>query len=253
MSKSKFLTIHTRISDVGIVLFEGDSDPSASGAASQMAAILGLVNTESRCVSKNLITIVETILKKNNLNISDLNFIAAHTGPAPHTTLRVVLATINGIAFTNNIECIGVNGLEALIDENKSEDYITIALLNAYGKEIYYGFMQDVGLVSGSAPVEQFLGDICPLILSDRRSTVPVILSEPEASRRTNVLYAASPRFVGNAAALHKDLILKYFPDAVAAETDIASIETIGRMTFEKYRSVHNIEHEIMPVYLKNL
>ena len=57
------------------------------------------------------------MLKQHALTFSGLAFIAAHQGPAPFTTLRVCLTTVNGFAFATQVPLIGVNGLKELVDE----------------------------------------------------------------------------------------------------------------------------------------
>ncbi len=50
------------------------------------------------------------------LRFLDLAFIAAHQGPAPFTTLRVCLTTVNGFAFATGMPLIGINGLQELVE-----------------------------------------------------------------------------------------------------------------------------------------
>ena len=69
------------------------------------------------------------MLKNSRLTFRRFAFVAAHQGPAPFTTLRVCLTTVNGFAFATGVPLIGVNGLQELIVQHKRADSITVALL----------------------------------------------------------------------------------------------------------------------------
>src|SRR5579862_7433876 len=64
--------------------------------------------------SSHLIPYLDTLLKKNNVTLDDLSFIAIDQGPGAFTSLRVSIATVNGIAYAHKIPLIGVHGLDAL-------------------------------------------------------------------------------------------------------------------------------------------
>lgn len=95
--------------------------------------------------SSYLIPFLETLLKDNNVSLKDLSFIAVDKGPGAFTSLRATIASVNGIAFAQQIPLIGVNSLEALqmqaVLEMEAEGlrprYI-ISLLNAYNNDAYF-------------------------------------------------------------------------------------------------------------------
>ena len=122
-----FVVIHARFQDAQWGIFRDGILIAESGDSSKK-------------ISKNALPLLEDLLNTHKISLSDLSFIAAHQGPAPFTTLRVCLSLINGIAFARGIPLVGVNGLEALLDDFKQPDHPTILLLNAFSKEVYYGF-----------------------------------------------------------------------------------------------------------------
>ena len=91
---------------------------------------------DKKQVSALLITTIHDILREHATKITDLQFIGAHAGPAPFTTLRSALATVNGIAFTTHIPLVAVNGLDAFCTQNQE---VTL-ILNAFCEDIYYGY-----------------------------------------------------------------------------------------------------------------
>src|SRR5271155_4901602 len=121
--------------------------------------------------SSTLIPTLDTALKAHDLRLSDLAFIAANQGPGPFTTLRVVIATINGIAFASNITLVGVDGLNALMQEYKDPSCDrTICMLNAFNHDVYYAYYDEAdNLVTGAANAEQFLHEIAQSLTSAQR------------------------------------------------------------------------------------
>ncbi len=95
--------------------------------------------------SSHLIPLLDSLLQKNNLNFTDLSFMAVDKGPGAFTSLRVTIATVNGLAFAQQLPLIGISGLEALahqvfslIPEVKDKPDMVVCLLNAYNNDVYY-------------------------------------------------------------------------------------------------------------------
>lgn len=92
--------------------------------------------------SSNLVPLIQDLLTRNNLALQDLSFIAVDKGPGAFTSLRAVIASINGIAYASAIPLIAVNSLEALVAELKAtvdrEHGMVAAVLNAYGNDVYF-------------------------------------------------------------------------------------------------------------------
>lgn len=92
-----------------------------------------------REASKELILAVNDVLTSMSIALSELTYIACNIGPAPFTTLRTVVVTVNGLGFATDIPLIGVNGLLCLAQEVHHQNYQrTYAINNAFGSEVYY-------------------------------------------------------------------------------------------------------------------
>ena len=66
-------------------------------------------NTSS-CIIQHL----QGILANNKLHLNNLVFIAINNGPGAFISLRVAIATVNGIHAAIGIPLVGINGLQAL-------------------------------------------------------------------------------------------------------------------------------------------
>lgn len=94
--------------------------------------------------SKTLIPTIQKILKRNSISLQEIAAIGVNQGPGPFTSLRIIITTVNGIAFATHISLIGCNSLDALLQENQDDRWpITIALLNACNNDVYFAIQKD--------------------------------------------------------------------------------------------------------------
>ena len=213
-----FLTVHARYHDVQWGLF-------------QDGRLLISEAVESKKMSKQFIILLDSMLRQRNLSLKDLSFIAVHQGPAPFTTLRVCLSTVNGIGFATGLPLIGVNGLDALLDEHTHAhdgSQATVVLLNAFANDIYYGLYDHTSNKRslGYAPGKEFLTTL-----------------------KQN--YSGPITFLGNAYDMYKEQIEQLFSsNAHKLPIDMVSLEQIAQTAFTKWNNKET-EQQIMPVYLK--
>ena len=57
--------------------------------------------------SAHLIPVLQKMLTENNIELSDISFIALDQGPGAFTSLRVTLTTANALSFAKKIPLIG--------------------------------------------------------------------------------------------------------------------------------------------------
>lgn len=111
-------------------------------------------------ICKLLIITFQNLLNKCNKKLTDINFIGVVNGPGPFTTLRSIIATVNGIHFTENIPVIPINGLECLYKEHKSNDIVTVALLQAYNFDVYFMYQKNNQTISGYKNIQLLLNEL---------------------------------------------------------------------------------------------
>jgi len=181
--------------------------------------------------SADLVPSLNELLTSCRLTIKDLSFIAVNQGPAPFTTLRVVIASMNGVGFATQVPLIGVDGIKALLEESyDSSDVPTIALLDAFTNDVYCAFKDiDRGIQSGCMPIVALLQEIKTRFDGQHM------------------------RFVGNGAILHKELIIKEFADrAVVSDAfSTCSLGTVARLGLEKWCNQEGLHQQLLPLYLK--
>lgn len=181
---------------------------------------IALQNLDKKIVSAFLMPSLIDLLKKSRLMFQDLSFIGVHSGPAPFTTLRVGITTVNGIGFATHIPLIPVNGLELLSTIYK--DYVV--LLNAFCDDVYIGINGKVLCQNINTFIEQQQ-------YSDKIVT-----------------------YIGNAVPLHQ----KRIEDALGSKAHFlteyphqASIDMIAKSAYTKWLDKQDITAQVLPVYLK--
>ena len=213
-----FLAVHARYKDVQLGIFKENN-------------LIESAADESKKISKNFLGLLDDMLKKHHLRFNDLAFIAAHQGPAPFTTLRVCIATVNGFAFATGVPLIGVNGLEELIERHKSDTMVTVALLNAFSHEVYYAIHDPAvnETTFGYAPAINFLEGLA------KSSANPFA-------------------FVGNGIDLYDESIKQIMGNrAHFVSSEIVSLEQVAQKALTKWDSKDNKDRHshLMPIYLK--
>lgn len=187
--------------------------------------------------SSHLIPVLDELLQKNNCSLSHMLFLAVHVGPGPFTTVRVVVTTANGLAFATGLPLIGVNGLQGLLHECDTYDApYKIALLNAFGNDVYCGVSSRDGSYTYSLQSKAHLSDFLSNLLQD-------------ASDKRVV-------FCGNGIELCKDILENHlykqdFSCAVVHQTP--SLATIGKLAWQTYSVSEPTCGQLEPLYLKNV
>ena len=187
---------------------------------------------DKRHASKLFIPFLDQLCLRNNINLSELSFCAVNCGPGPFSTLRSIIASVNGLHSATNVPLVGIDGLDATFLELYDNTYAnTIVLLNAFNNEVYYLIAhQDKILAKGYKKIDTFLTDI-----NHQLDNEPI-------------------HFMGNGTALYSDLIKQACGNnAIIKENNppMCSIEIIGRLGLETF--IHQSESHgyLMPLHLK--
>jgi tRNA threonylcarbamoyladenosine biosynthesis protein TsaB len=220
---TKFLVVHSTYTAVEIGIFCGKE-------------LIEAKLLDHKRASKELMLCLSAQLKNNRLTLQDLEFIGAHQGPGPFTTLRVVIASVNGLAFAVHKPLIGVDGLDALLKEYTDTNYpITVAVLNAFANDVYYAVQTPTGTQKGCAQRVKLFNELAS---SYKDKTVRFIGSGAE-------LYAQELR------ALFQDKLV--IPEPTPA---ICSLVQVGAMAFEQFQQLAanncDFTYQLTPLYLKS-
>ena len=177
--------------------------------------------------TKLLISELDKLLDNLKIRLSNLDFIAVSRGPAPFTTLRVLLSTINGIALATQIPLIGIDSLEALLKDNLSKEYkFTLAILNAFSDDVYYALQ---------TPKETKMG--CKNI-NDLMEAIKIIIENEKIE------------IIGNGIEVFKEQIKNLDFVVPKNNPQYTTLQEVADAALKKW---HNKETQtkILPIYLK--
>lgn len=201
---------------------------------------VGLYNNE-RCIElvseskinagKMTVPLVSSLLEKNKCTFSELAFIGVNQGPAPFTTLRIIIATANGFAFATNLPLVGVDGLRALLEQHRDCNYaVTVALLDAFNKDVYVGIDCNGQIVyTGCQTIE-------------------------EALRQIKTDYPEHKlRFVGAGSVMYADMIHAELHNraVIVAEGQVCSLDHLAKLARAQWDVNQGISSQVFPLYLK--
>lgn len=91
--------------------------------------------------SETLIPMIEDMLNRVGVDISEIDLFVSVTGPGSFTGIRIGVTTIKALAMALKKEIIGVNTLEAMA-EGVFTDEKVVPLIDARGRRVYYGIYE---------------------------------------------------------------------------------------------------------------
>jgi len=196
------------------------------------ATLISIRSTKNQQASREFIPLLQDLLKHNSQSLQELSCMVVNQGPGPFSTLRVVIASVNGINFSTNIPLIGIDGLDSFIMQYSDSSYpYTVVLLNAFNYDVYFALQQPgQPIIKGYKKIDQLLYELAKII---PRQTI---------------------RFLGNATRLYEDRIRAQFNNHVHIPYPLplfCSIEQIAHIGLQKWKKKEGIMKNLLPLYLK--
>lgn len=88
--------------------------------------------------SQTLLPLIKELLCESKIALSEIDLIAITAGPGSFTGLRIGISTVKGLAFPDDIACIGVSTLAACAENCSAyEGYVICPLMDARRGEFY--------------------------------------------------------------------------------------------------------------------
>lgn len=219
MNNTLYLAIQHTYNDVQLGLYNDNN-------------CIEMVSIHKHHASSILVDEIKQLLIRHQKKLNDLTFIAVNQGPGPFTTLRVVIATVNGVGFALGIPIVGIDGIKSLINAtNKHSHAIHIALLNAFNQDVYFAIKKDNNSINTGY------------------NNILLLLEELYTTSNGKEIYC-----IGNAASLHKDLILEKFPHAIIdTELTYCPLNALAQQGLYQWKQKIGIVRQLQPLYLKNV
>ena len=177
--------------------------------------------------SENLMPLLDELLKRNSIDVKEIEMIACTVGPGSFTGIRIGVATIKPIAEVLNIKVASVMSLEALARNVENKETI-VSLIDARNNQVYAGIFD-----KNYNKKEEYIAD-------DINEVIKVL------EKYENIT------FVGNGAILHKELLTNSLKNVEFVENNKQTAENVGKIGYKKYLENDLCTADtIMPVYLR--
>lgn len=228
MNAPQFISIQGSYNKLELALFENNN-------------CLELIKEQNLKASSLFIPLLQELFKKNSVYLKNIQFIALDQGPGAFTSLRVTIATANGISFAGKIPLIGIDGLDALAQETLNEfshdlPEILICILNAYNNDIYFS-INKVDKQTKQIEVDD-----------KGYKKIDLFLQEIQNKFKNKKIL-----FTGNGIELHKNLILETLKNEIQfSDLQTCSANQIAKMALEKWNQQKGLSFKLYPLYLKS-
>ena len=169
--------------------------------------------------SETLMPLIEEILNKSNLSLSDINLLAVDIGPGSFTGLRIGIATVKAFSDSLNIPCIGINSLEILACNIKND-----------------------GLICSTIDCKN---DNCYFALYKLENNTYTTLEEPCSKTCQEVIDLLNTKYNSNS--------INFVGNGIPSKSinNYLDIKNLGIAAYKKFISNNNIGEDILPLYLK--
>lgn len=213
--KINYLTLQSTYDQIELALFSKNQ-------------LVELAQVSKFTASSTLVPIIQNGLAQNQLALNDLDFICANLGPAPFTTLRTTIVTVNGLSYASKIPLVGVNGLHAFAKNALPEEQNLIVILNAYSKSVYYAFRIGDEISYGWQMLDTFL----------------ITIQEKFANQEVSIIGLGISNFEAELSSLPSNFVInKNYPG-------YPELNLIAQAGLELYQA-NLTSHELAPLYLK--
>lgn len=111
---------------------------TASAAVLSGDKLAGEISTTTALThSQTIMPMIDELLKKINMDITDIDLFACSEGPGSFTGLRIGIGTIKGLAYGLEKKVVGVSTLEALAHNIAFTDYVISPVMDARRGQVY--------------------------------------------------------------------------------------------------------------------
>lgn len=121
-----------------IILAVDSSSKVATVALMKNTKLLGEITlNDKKEHSVILMTIIQDLLKDNNLSVDDIDGYVVSKGPGSFTGLRIGMATIKGLSFGSSKPYVSISSLDALALSVSNFDGIICPIMDALRNSVY--------------------------------------------------------------------------------------------------------------------
>ena len=196
----------------------------------ELLATLTLNNGNTH--SQTLLPMAESLFRLLSIDATDIDLFACSSGPGSFTGVRIGAATLKGMAFGREKDCVGVSTLAALAYNLRLCHGIVCAVMNARRNQVYTAtFLADGKKVTRLTPDEAISAEELDARLAEYKE--PVYL-------------------VGDGIEVCLDSFSKTKPEHTPTELSCQSAYSVAQVALEEYKKGNAVsDTELSATYLR--
>jgi len=204
------------------------SSPICSVAILENDNLVDEINLDDgRTHSENLMPLIDSVLKRNKLDIKDIEMISCSVGPGSFTGIRIGVSTIKPMAEILNIKIASVTSLEVLARNIENAETI-VSLIDARNNQVYCGIFDQK-----YNKKEEYLADDISNVIEVLKKYENIVLT-------------------GSGTILHKELLIKSLISPKFCSENNQSAKNCGKIGYKKYVENNLCDSDtIIPIYLR--
>lgn len=195
--------------------------------------ILELKENSPKTHSEVLMPLIDQLLNKVHINLTDIDLFACDNGPGSFTGIRIGLSTIKAFCDALCKPCVAVSSLEALAHTVQEENSYICTLINAKHENVYSAIFEYEN--NNYRKCQDFSFE-----------NINNLLKKLEYLKKKIF-------FAGNCGILYKDMIKSYLQNEVIfLEDSLISSKYVGIVAFNKYKNeIFSNSYNLTALYLK--
>ena len=202
---------------------------TATAAILSEDMLIAEVSTTTKLThSQTIMPMIDELLKKVSLDITDIDLFACSEGPGSFTGLRIGIGTIKGLAYGLGKPVVGVSTLEALAHNIDVTDLIICPIMDARRGQVYNGLYRynDDRLTCIEEPRALSIDELCK-----------------ELTKKTI--------FVGDGVNVHKEKIKELLGDKAVFASPQNLLQRAGSVAYAALNKEAVSAEDLTAVYLR--
>ncbi len=215
-----------------ILAFDSTAITASVAVAEDEKLIAEITLNNGNTHSQTLLPMAESLFCMLGITADDIDLFAVSEGPGSFTGVRIGAATVKGLAFGREAQCIGVSTLEALAYNLRGYKGIICPVMNARRSQVYTAIFESDGM-------------------GITRLTEDMAISAEELDARL-AEYQKDVRLCGDGIEVALENFKKTMPKATPEEETYQSGYSVAMIALKKYREgVRGSDAELAPTYLR--
>lgn len=202
---------------------------TATAAILSEDMLIGEISTTTKLThSQTIMPMIDELLRKVSLDITDIDLFACSEGPGSFTGLRIGIGTIKGLAYGLGKPVVGVSTLEALAHNIDITDLIICPIMDARRGQVYNGLYR-------------YNEDTLECITEPRALSIEELCEE--LTKKTI--------FVGDGVNVHKDKIKELLGENALFASPQNLLQRAGSVAYSALNKKVILAEDLTAVYLR--